>query len=289
MNKYTTEVLSPAVLAVRFKGIKAGWEQWILLSADRHHDSIHCDRRLEREHLELAKERGALICDFGDLFCAMQGKYDKRSKMDDIRPEDVRTNYLDSIVNHAAEDYGPYARYFLLIGKGNHEDSVRTKHGKDLIDNLVHRLNSKPHHGNVAIGGYGGWISFRFTHHKTSRTSCNLKYFHGSGGGGPVTRGVIQTNRQAVIWPDADIAVGGHTHDAWIMPISRERLSQSGKQGRDLIHFVRTPGYKDEYADGSGGWHVTTGKPPKPIGAAWLRFYVNNLGRIDFEITMTLK
>ncbi len=288
MNKYTTEVLSPAVLAVRFKGIKAGWEQWILLSADRHHDSIYCNRQLEREHLELAKERGALICDFGDMFCAMQGKFDPRSSQDDIRLEDVGEDYLDLIVKHAAENYKPYAKNFLVIGSGNHESNVRKRHGTDLISNLVEKLNDK-YNGKVHVGGYGGWISFRFTLHKSSRTSRNLKYFHGSGGGGPVTRGTIQTNRMAVFLPDADIIATGHTHDAWVLPIARERLTQSGKVKQDLQWHARIPGYKNEYADGSGGWWVETGKPTKPIGAVWLRFYVNNLGRIDFELTMALR
>ena len=104
------------VLTVKFSGISSGWEQWFLLSADRHHDNIHCNRQLEREHLEEAKRREAFIIDGGDLFCAMQGKYDPRKSMDDIRPEDVGADYLDRIVRHAAEDYAPYAKQFILIG-----------------------------------------------------------------------------------------------------------------------------------------------------------------------------
>jgi hypothetical protein len=30
--------------------------------------------------------------------------------------------------------------------------------------------------------------------------------------------------------------------------------------------------YKEEYGAGEGGWHIETGKPPKPLGAWWLRF-----------------
>ena len=104
------------VLTVKFSGISSGWEQWFLLSADRHHDNIYCDRELEKKHLDQAKERGAYVLDFGDLFCAMQGKYDPRKSMDDIRPEDVGADYLDRIVRHAAEDYAPYAKQFILIG-----------------------------------------------------------------------------------------------------------------------------------------------------------------------------
>ena len=79
MNPYTVEKKGASVLQVTFPGIAAGWQQWFLLSSDRHHDNKMCDRRLEQQHLDLAAEREALICDFGDLFCAMQGKYDPRS------------------------------------------------------------------------------------------------------------------------------------------------------------------------------------------------------------------
>lgn len=81
------------VVSVYFDDVQAGWEQWVMLSSDRHHDNIHCDRRLERRHLEQAAARSALIVDAGDLFCAMQGKYDPRSSMDDIRPEDVGADF----------------------------------------------------------------------------------------------------------------------------------------------------------------------------------------------------
>jgi hypothetical protein len=105
-----------------------------------------------------------------------------------------------------------------------------------------------------------------------------IKYHHGAGGGGPVTRGTIQTNRQAVYLPDAEICVNGHTHDSWILPIARERLSERGKVSRDLIWFVRTPGYKDEYADGSKGYHVERWAPPKPLGACWVRLFYRDGG-----------
>ena len=280
------EPTSRNVVTVRFNGIAAGWEQWILLSADRHHDSIYCDRKLELTHLKQAREREALIADFGDLFCAMQGKYDPRSSMDDIRPEDVGQDYLDRIVKHAADDYGPFAENFLVIGKGNHESNIRKKHGHDLISSLVHRLNAD-HGGKINVGGYGGWIRFLFKMRKTVGQSKRLKYHHGAGGGGPVTKGVIQTNRQAVYLPDADIVVNGHTHDSWYVPIARERLTGRGVVTRDLIHFVRTPGYKDEYGDGDGGFHVETWKPPKPIGACWLRLFVET-GKIEMEITQAV-
>ena len=274
-----------AVLSVFFDDVAAGWEQWVMLSADRHHDNRHCARRVERRHLELAAERGALIIDAGDLFCAMQGKYDPRSSMDDIRPEDVGEDYLDRIVKHAAEDYGPFAANWLLIGRGNHDTNIRKRHGTDLVSNLAHRLNAD-YGATVHVGGYGGWVRFMMTMNKTKRQSVRLKYFHGHGGGGPVTRGVIQTNRQAVFQPDADIVLNGHVHEAYTVMVPRERLSAAGKQYRDIQKHVRTPGYNDTYGDGTAGWDVERGSGPKPIGCIWLRlFYDATSSRVETEIT----
>jgi len=280
MKKYKVES-DGAVLTVRFTGVRPDWEQWILVSSDRHHDNIYCRRDLELSHLQQAREREALIIDCGDLFCAMQGKYDPRSNMDDIRPEDVGIDYLDRIVKNAAEDYGPFAANWLMIGKGNHETNILKRHHTDLVSNLVHRLNSD-YGGQAVVGGYGGWVRFMFKIHKTVGKSVRIKYHHGAGGGGPVTRGTIQSNRQAVYLPDADVCVNGHTHDSWILPIARERLTDKGKISRDLIWFIRTPGYKDEYADGSKGFHIEKWGAPKPIGACWLRmYYENKTVRID--------
>ena len=275
------------VLSIYIDDVSTSWEQWVLLSADRHHDNVHCDRAFEKKHLDQALERDAIILDFGDLFCAMQGKYDPRSSMDDIRAEDVGEDYLDRIVLHAAQDYGLYAANWLLIGQGNHESNIRTRHGTDLVSNLVHRMNAD-HGGRCHVGGYGGWVRFMVTAQKTKRRSLKLKYHHGAGGGGPVTRGVIQTNRQAVYLPDADIVVNGHTHDSWYVPIARERIGSTGRVYHDIVHFIRVPGYKDEYAAGAGGFHIEKWGPPKPIGAAWLRLWFDS-DDIQVDVIQAIK
>lgn len=268
---HTIEQTSAAVLTVRFTDISAGWDQWIMLSSDNHHDSPLCDRVLEARHLEKAKDRHALIFLFGDVLDAMQGHFDPRRNMDEVRPEDAKIDYYDQIVNHAVESYAPYASQIAMISKGNHETSVLKHTNHDLTSALVHGLNRTG--GSVAVGGYGGWVKFRFDVHKTKRSCLNLKYFHGAGGGGPVTRGVIQSNRQSVYLPDADVVVNGHTHDSWVVPIARERLSDRGVIRRDLVWHVRTPGYKNEYADGTKGYQVEKWAPPKPLGCCWLHLF----------------
>jgi hypothetical protein len=152
---------------------------------------------------------------------------------------------------------------------------------------LVYGLNSEAG-TQINTGEYGGWIQFFFTMQKTQRESRRLKYFHGSGGGGPVTKGVIQSNRQAVFLPDADYVVNGHIHESWVLALPRERIGQSGMITKDTQYHVRTATYKDEYGDGSGGWAVQKGMPPKPLGAVWMRMFYEN-SHIRTEFTQDIK
>jgi len=279
------EQITPNVHKATFCGVRAGWEGWVLLSSDRHNDNIKSNRDLQLRHLEQLKERNGLGLDFGDLFDAMQQRGDNRSNRDEIRPEDNTEKYFDSIVEHSAEFYAPYARWLRLFSRGNHESSALKYHGMDLTNNLVYRINTHEQTtGTVYRGGYGGWVMLQFNIRDTVRVTKRLKYFHGSGGGGQVTKGVISTNRQAVYQPDADIVVNGHTHDNWHLPLGRERINQAGVVSKDLIHFIRLPSYKDEYRDGADGWHVERWGEPKPIGAVWLRFYLDPLGDLQFDV-----
>jgi len=264
------------------------WEQYVLLSSDRHLDNPSSDLSLQRFHLDQAKERGAAVLDFGDLFDAMQGKTDKRQSKKDLlarfaaavdldedtdSEQEITRSYLNMLVDYAAQFFEPYVENLALIGEGNHETGVDNKLEYNLLDGLIRDLNRMGNH-RVIRGGYRGWIRFMFSNeaskHRMSRTAY---YHHGYGGGGPVTKNIIQTNRKAVYLPDADYVFGGHVHEHWIFPMSRVRMTSSGKEIADKQYHVQLPTYKEEYLNKRGGWHHERGGPPKPIGAVWLRFY----------------
>lgn len=265
------ERTAPTVLTVTMDIRGEDWERWFLLRSDAHHDNLHCDQELEKRHLDEAVKRNAGILDFGDLFCAMQGKWDKRADPDAMREGLYGKDYLDKLVNYNAQFYEPYAKNWLLLSKGNHETSILRHHQTDLTERLAAHL-SRSAGRQVFSGAYAGWVRFQFQRGRKSLRKI-LRYTHGYGGGGPVTRDVIQTARQAVYIGGADIFVSGHTHDAFELPIMRESLDHLGRPRVEEMLFVKTPGYKDEYSIGDG-WAVEKGMNPKPKGAAWLRFSV---------------
>lgn len=270
-------------VAMQSDGNRLDWEQWFLLTSDHHWDNPKCERGLLKKHHDEALERRAGIIAAGDVLCAMQGKYDKRADKSSLRPEHQVTNYLDALVTTAADWYGPYAKNYIVIARGNHEQAIKKNHETDLIERLVAILNAN-NDANIQAGGYGGWVKFKFTN-GTQRSSINLKYFHGSGGGGPVTKGVIGTNRRAVFLPDAHIVATGHVHESWQVEMRRERLNDAGRIYLDDQTHVCLATYKEEYGDGYEGYHVESGRPPKPTGAWWLRFYWDTkTKRVQYEL-----
>lgn len=246
-----------------------------MLQADHHWDNPDCNRDLLKKHLDQAKERNAPVLCFGDLFCAMQGKWDKRGKKSAVRPEHQGDNYLDSLVDTAVSWFKPYAKNLAVVGVGNHEQSIVDRHEVNLIERFVGGLNSATG-ASIHNGGFAGWVMFNFTRpdktHIRNR-SIVLHYDHGYGGGGPVTADMIQHQRRAVYLPDADFIVSGHTHDSWQREFARTRIDlTTGAISTDVQTHLKLPTYKDEYKDGFGSWAATKGMPPKPLGGYWLRF-----------------
>jgi len=245
-------------------------EHWFLLTADHHWDNPDSNQELIAKHLKEAKEKNAYVFMIGDFFCAMQGKYDRRSDKSKLREEHKKANYLDALVDTASDFLLPYRDNIAIIGQGNHETAILKNHETNLIERLVERLNTGLNK-KVYCGGYGGYVKLQFCRQNIVTKTLNLKYFHGHGGGGPITKGVIQSSRQAMYMPDADIVISGHVHEQYTICYMQERLSEKGKIHLKEQWHIRMPTYKDEYKDGYGGWHIETGKMPKPVGAWWMK------------------
>lgn len=290
-RRWTIDEKARNIHVIRIALKSVGDTQRVLLQSDVHWDNPHCDREMFTRHLDEAREDDAPIIDNGDFFCAMQGKWDKRANKNDLRPEHQRADYLDALVSTAADTLKPYRDLLTVRGDGNHETAIIKHHETSLTERLVERLKSNGGTG-IAKGGYSGFVVFQVTIGNNERYPFKMHYLHGHGGGGAVTRGVIQTNRHAVYLADADIVWTGHIHDGFMVPIARVKLNQDNDK---IVHtrqyHVSTPGYKEEWHDGYGGWHVERGAPPKPTGAAWLTFRYNRRrasdtqAPCDFDIT----
>ena len=271
MNWTAATYPQPGVVTVEIDDFSG--EQWFLLRSDAHWDNPDSDWRLQKQHLDEALERKAGIIDFGDLFCAMQGKYDKRSNKDKVRPEHQHGDYLDRLVKTAADWYEPYSKNWTAQYIGNHETGVLKNHETNLLERWVQTLNDRTG-STIPIVGYSGWVRFKFKFHSTKRKTIKLWGIHGYGGGGPVTKDMIQRARMHQYVGNADIICSGHTHDQWATKDIRLHMTPMGYVEQRPVVTVKLPTYKDEYKQGLGGFHIEKGRPPKPLGAYWLRFYL---------------
>ena len=258
-----------------------GSEFWMLLRSDVHWDNPDCRRDVEIRHLREAVDRNAVIVDAGDLFCAMQGKYDKRSDKGKVREEHRSGDYLDTLVRTAADYCAPFAKNMVVIGRGNHETSISNRHETDLTARLTERLNDRTG-SNILAGGYSGFVVFKFECGENQRFRKLLWYHHGYGGGGPVTKDIIQAQRQQTYVDNADIMLSGHVHEQFATPYERVGVDRDGDFYRRRTWYLKTPTYKEEYKQGQSGWHIETGKGPKPIGAWWMRCRYT---KTDLEMT----
>lgn len=241
----------------------------LLLLSDLHWDNPHCDRDLLLRHLKQARAKNARILLNGDTFCAMQGAYDPRKNKDAIRPEHNVSNYLDALVNTAADWFAPWVDLIDFVGYGNHETSILKRQETDLCARFVERLNTK-HGGKVQLGGYGGYYVAKMHDGQKVYSSYRLKYMHGFGGGGPVTKGIIQHSRMAASIHGADAVWMGHVHENYEQENAVEYLNERYEVRLRQVLNIRTATYKEEYHEGIGGWHVEKGSPPKPLGGRWL-------------------
>ncbi len=269
----------------------ADWEQYFLLISDAHIDNAHADRAMFDRHMRQCRERNARWLSNGDFLCLMQGKADNRADTSACRPEHQRGRYLDAVINTTADYIAPYADMALLFAPGNHEGAVKRRCETDMNERLVEAAKVRNKGCQAYAGSYANWVRFLVRQRGRRQLvggSILMYMHHGYGGGGPVTRGTIQTSRMAVYLPDADIIWTGHTHDEWIMPIQRARLTLHGRPYLDRSMHVRSPGYKDEFSE-QNGWAVERGMPPKPKGALWLRFYMENTRNANGNPMRTLR
>lgn len=278
--RWNIERTSPDVITIRFNDVRQGWEQWLLLTSDRHWDSMLSDHDLQEQHMEEAERRDALIFDFGDALDVMQTPSDPRQSKSELDPRDKTTAYLDSVVERFAKWAGRWGNRWVLMAMGNHETQVLKRHNTNLTDRVAEHVRKA---GGVTLAGkYHGWVRFVFTMRGTVSQNMALYYHHGSGGAPIMTHGTLDTRRMAS-WIDADVIVHGHTHTQYVLSLGKLRLNHNGHVRAATTDFVRVPGYKR-----IGEWEIERGHPVKPLGAVWMRLRYDGT-QVQREFTPDLR
>jgi hypothetical protein len=287
----TAEVIAPPsqdyALRVKCK-YSRNWEQWVWFQSDLHWDSPEWQRKLYHRHAKLALERNALIFDLGDMFDVVDSQGDKRGGKGASRDEHNEPAYLDKLVDSAVDEFRPYADHYALIGTGNHEAKIVKIHNTDLSTRFIKEMNHVREKSLPPIfrAGYDWWATFHFEHEgggKEQRIAC--KGHHGHGGGGEVTKGVIQDHRAAAATEGYGLYVSGHVHEQYMLKHMVEGLNRDGRVRVFERQHVRVGSYKSDFrTDGAPTWHMQRGGRAKPLGGAFVRFYCPEQCVIAFEV-----
>lgn len=262
---------------VYFEKVRAKWKQRIFFCSDIHWDSKKCRRDMLKKHFEHCKANDIPIFIFGDMFDLMQGRNDRRSNKGALRGEFNSTAHFTAIAKQAVEWFKPYAHLIQLIGDGNHETAVLRNNEFDFIDLFIILIKMETGH-DIKRGYYKGYLRFLFNEDKRGKGKAwlkTLRYHHGAGGGGPVTKGVIQAQRRQVYLEGVDIVMQGHIHESWETEIPSEYLNKQGQIKQRVTKHIQLPSYKQDIT-GHSGWAVEKDFAPQPVGGKEIVFYQQN-------------
>lgn len=244
----------------------------ILLCSDLHFDNPKCKRDLLFSHLNDVRAVGGKAVIFGDIFCFMQGKYDPRRSKSDIRPEHNVANYIDAVIDDTVEQLAPYKDVIAFVSDGNHETALLKNLETDVLSRFTDKFNAI-HKTNILKGGYRGWLILRKEFSPGKFISYKICYNHGGGGGGEMSKGVLQHSRMNMYVENADAIVMGHVHELYALPTRTEYFDNNPacyKPKTRTVYNVRMATYKEEYEDATGGFHIERLRQPKPLGGVFL-------------------
>lgn len=277
MNTWSIERTDKHAHRIQYRIPKSSGVCRLLVLSDLHWDSAWCRRDVLQRDLDAALETNTPVLIAGDLYDAMQGKWDPRKSQDQLRPEHRGGNYLDNLVNTSVAWFAPYASVLALVGQGNHETSIQNRHETNLLERFVALMRAKG--SPVELGGYWGYLLIQIWNMCGNSTTKTVHYHHGYGGGGEVTRGMIDQSRTRSQY-DGDIFVSGHIHRRNSDENIITRVTDRGRVYTVQQLFLRCGAYKEE----ESGWHVEKGRAGRPVGGWWVDFACRKSASQAFDV-----
>jgi hypothetical protein len=162
------------------------------------------------------------------------------------------------VAKTAVDFYKPYKDNIALITSGNHEQSILYHHDYDILETLTDELG-------VKYGAYQGFVKFVFDIPGYKARTFDLCWHHGYGGGGEVTRGLIDNSRTRGQYL-ADVYYSGHIHRKNCDENVITRNSARGEILEERQWFIRGSCYKRE----ESYYHIGSGRAARPLGGWWL-------------------
>ena len=248
----------------------------LFICSDVHYDSLKCDRKSFKAHLDYIKSINGKVLIVGDLFDVMGCYKDPRTKSQDIDPRYLvrDRSYLDVVLDDVYAFLKPYRDNILMISYGNHETAIMRHRDTDIIDRLVYLLNQDSTF-TTQKGSYSGWIYLKlYPQLGKSRkvATFRIAYHHGKGGNAKRSKGILYSQMDAMEYPDANLIVSGHDHNKIYDPSNVRRRMAYQKAiytYKDTVHWIKTGSYKQSADD--FGWEVEKGFMPTRLGGWFVK------------------
>ena len=162
----------------------------------------------------------------GDIFDSIiqQDVRFQLSQLEGMDPKLLVDDLIDSYVNEFSRVWRSAnipSNKILLMGMGNHEETLQRKYGTNPIKRFCEREN-------ITYGGYSGYHCLNLMYNE-GRFNIHIRYHHGYGGGSRTGGYPLTKYEKELMWSDADIFLFGHDHRRHLQPYAYERISVTGQ------------------------------------------------------------
>tara|TARA_R100001530_G_scaffold80317_1_gene56059 strand:+ start:89 stop:937 length:849 start_codon:yes stop_codon:yes gene_type:complete len=261
----------------RGKPYNANSERYIRLASDYHLGSSATNEDDIIRELKDAQELDARINLFGDITDGILPKDFKRYTPSAlIKALSNRDDILNATVDHMVAFLEPYAPQIDVLGSGNHEEAILKHHSFNILAMVIRILNMKKG-VDIKLGGYTGYITYRYENQAGGRTmSLVIYYHHGFGGSAPKTKGVLDFSKTSDCYEGYDVVAMGHKHTMASIPDVKVTIDKNGQPVFRDVFYVRTGAYMDYTKD---SYAISKGYNPAPHGGALIRTRFRRKGK----------
>lgn len=166
---------------------------------------------------------------------------------------------VDEEINRAYELLKPYADRILLLGQGNHEESIVKMCGTSPMRRLAEKLG-------VPYAGMRWMLRLNMrTEHGNGR-SVVVYGHHGYGGGTRTEGGNLTKFFRDMAYDEADIYLFNHVHEKVYKRIPRGYHAGSKYQARDRLLVIGGCFKRNSSEDDTTTWEESKGFPIRAIG-----------------------
>lgn len=226
--------------------------------ADVHLGNRFCDVKAFREYLSEADDKTYFI-GIGDMLDSIIVKDQKRYRKSSDGSPGETDDILGWQINEMAEILKPIKERIIVLGDGNHEQTIVDHCSLNPVKMLCDILS-------VPYGGYTYFLVLRFSEGGGAGRTVTIKAAHGWGGGRTEGNDITKYCRDAGRY-DADVFIYGHTHKLqfYSIPI----IGSDGRKllAKDRMVVIAGTWLKTLSSNTDSTYSERAGYPPTKIGS----------------------